>query len=157
VADRQVETALARAIASLTPAHRDVFVLRDIEGLAAAEVAQILAIRVDAVKSRLHRARLAVRERLAPVLGLAPQAERSAPTGSCPDVLHLWSRHLEGEITAEVCARMEQHLARCPRCDAVCDSLKRTLALCRDAPAPRVPDTVQAQVRENLERMLVAQ
>jgi RNA polymerase sigma-70 factor, ECF subfamily len=43
---------------------RTVFVLRDIEGLSNAEVGDILVLSVAAVKSRLHRARIALRERL---------------------------------------------------------------------------------------------
>jgi len=43
---------------------RTVFVLRDIEGMSNAEVAEILELSVAAVKSRLHRARIALRERL---------------------------------------------------------------------------------------------
>jgi len=43
---------------------RTVFVLRDIEGLSNAEVADVLDLSVAAVKSRLHRARIALRERL---------------------------------------------------------------------------------------------
>ncbi len=43
---------------------RTVFVLRDVEGLSNAEVAEILELTVAAVKSRLHRARIALRERL---------------------------------------------------------------------------------------------
>ena len=43
--------------------------LRDVEGLSAPEVAKILGMSVDAVKSRLHRARVAIREELAPALG----------------------------------------------------------------------------------------
>jgi RNA polymerase sigma-70 factor (ECF subfamily) len=43
---------------------RLVFVLRDIEGNSNAEVAEILDLSVAAVKSRLHRARIALRERL---------------------------------------------------------------------------------------------
>jgi RNA polymerase sigma-70 factor (ECF subfamily) len=41
-----------------------VLVLRDVEGFSAEEVAEILGISVAAVKSRLHRARLFLRERL---------------------------------------------------------------------------------------------
>lgn len=43
---------------------RTVFVLRDIEGLSNAEVAEILNLSVAAVKSRLHRARIFLRDRL---------------------------------------------------------------------------------------------
>jgi RNA polymerase sigma-70 factor (ECF subfamily) len=43
---------------------RTVFTLRDEEGLSNAEVAEILDLSVAAVKSRLHRARLRLRDRL---------------------------------------------------------------------------------------------
>lgn len=151
VAGRELQTALAAAIASLPQAQREVLILRDIEGLDASHVAEVLGIRVAAVKSRLHRARLTLRAQLAPALG--GEVEPTAGRG-CPDVLTLWSRHLEGEITADVCARMERHLAVCPRCTAACDSLKRSLALCQSAPAPRVPAPVQRQVRAKLHRLL---
>ncbi len=53
-----------RAIQMLPEALRSVFVLRDIEGLSTAEVADVLGLTIPAVKSRLHRARLFLRERL---------------------------------------------------------------------------------------------
>ncbi|MHB0867138.1 MAG: RNA polymerase sigma factor [Thermoleophilia bacterium] len=52
------------AIAELPEAYRVVFVLRDVEGLPAAEVAEVLDLSVPAVKSRLHRARLFLRNQL---------------------------------------------------------------------------------------------
>jgi RNA polymerase sigma factor (sigma-70 family) len=48
---------LSRAIAALPTIYRETLVLRDIEELTAPEAAQRLGISVDAVKSRLHRAR----------------------------------------------------------------------------------------------------
>lgn len=56
---------LEQAIATLSPDDQAVVVLRDIEGLSNQEVAEILGTTLLAVKSRLHRARLALRERLA--------------------------------------------------------------------------------------------
>lgn len=56
---------MEEAIHSLPPEFRQVFVLRDVEELSNAEVAEILDLSVAAVKSRLHRARLKVRDRLA--------------------------------------------------------------------------------------------
>ena len=57
--------------------------------------------------------------------------------GVCPDVVDLFSRHLEGEIDPETCAEMERHLAACPRCQAACDSLGETFRLCGADPCPR--------------------
>ncbi len=50
---------------SLSEKYRVVFVLSDVEGLSNEETAEILGLSVPAVKSRLHRARLYLRERLA--------------------------------------------------------------------------------------------
>ncbi len=158
LAGRQVEAALERDIAGLDPMYREVLVLRDVEGLTAPEVAEVMGLSVEAVKSRLHRARVAVREAVAPLLsapegGAAPAPE--PPLGdACPDIVALFSRHLESEISASVCAEMEKHLARCPACQSRCESLQRTLALCRAAPLPEVPKAVQADVRRALQKFI---
>jgi len=57
-----IDTAMAR----LPPAYRDVYVLADVEGLPNNEIAEMLDMTLAAVKSRLHRARLQMRELLAP-------------------------------------------------------------------------------------------
>ena len=55
---------LARTIHGLPASFRTVFVLRDVEGLSTEETAEALALSVPAVKSRLLRARLQLRDRL---------------------------------------------------------------------------------------------
>ena len=55
---------LDSAIQSLEPLYRSVFVLRDIEELSTEETAEALGLSVPAVKSRLLRARLQLREKL---------------------------------------------------------------------------------------------
>ena len=150
--NRELATALTHAIDALDPAQREVLVLRDIEGLSAPEVGKILGISVEAVKSRLHRARVALREELAPSLGRAgTAARRGAP---CPDVLTLFSQHLEGDIDPSVCATMEAHLAQCNHCRAACGSLKRTLAICRQLPTPDVPASLATSVRAAIHAFL---
>ena len=63
--NQETQAAMTEAIDALPPEFRQVFVLRDVEELSNAEVAEILDLSVAAVKSRLHRARLKVRNRLA--------------------------------------------------------------------------------------------
>ena len=58
---------LDEAIQSLKPAFRTVFQLRDVEELSTEETAEALELSVPAVKSRLLRARLQLRERLTKV------------------------------------------------------------------------------------------
>ena len=55
---------LDEAVQSLRPAYRTVFILRDIEEMSIEETAQALGLSISAVKSRLLRARLQLRERL---------------------------------------------------------------------------------------------
>lgn len=53
--------ALERAVRALDPDYRAPLILRDVEGLSTSEAASIMGLRQAAFKSRLHRARLAVR------------------------------------------------------------------------------------------------
>lgn len=62
---RELNDVLKRHVNELPPDNRIVFVLRDLRGLSTDDTAEILQISVPAVKSRLHRARLFLREKLA--------------------------------------------------------------------------------------------
>jgi RNA polymerase sigma-70 factor, ECF subfamily len=60
----ELKEILGKTIQGLPPSFRTVFVLRDVEGLSTEETADALDLSVPAVKSRLLRARLQLRERL---------------------------------------------------------------------------------------------
>ena len=62
---------LEAALDELAQHHRTVFVLRDVEELSTAETAAALGISVEAVRTRLHRARAALRDLLLDRFGLA--------------------------------------------------------------------------------------
>ncbi len=69
VPDRQLlqsemKQVLDRAIGELPESYRSVILLRDVEELSTLETAQVLDLKEDAVKTRLHRARLAVRQKM---------------------------------------------------------------------------------------------
>ncbi len=60
----ELKAVLDRIIAELPPNYRSVVVLRDMEELSTEETAQILEVGTDVVKTRLHRARAAMRQKL---------------------------------------------------------------------------------------------
>lgn len=62
---KESQEKMMEALDKLPPDYRAVFVLRDIEGFSNAETGEALGISVAAVKSRLHRARIALRGMLA--------------------------------------------------------------------------------------------
>jgi len=64
VLQRELKEVLERAIGELPEIYRSVILLRDVEELSSEEAAEVLEVSVDVVKTRLHRARLAVRQKL---------------------------------------------------------------------------------------------
>lgn len=67
--EAELRAALERAVRALPVKYRAPLILRDIEGLSNAEAASVLDIEEGALKSRLHRARVAVRKAVARQLG----------------------------------------------------------------------------------------
>jgi RNA polymerase sigma-70 factor (ECF subfamily) len=150
---RELAAALEAAIAELAPKYREVIVLRDMEGLSAAEVAEVLGTSVEAVKSRLHRARSEIRASLGQHIPY-PSASVTSKEGPCADIATTFSRYLEGEIGPEACATMRQHVDTCTSCAAVCEGLRRTVSMCREAGNAPFSEELQAQVRSALEQAL---
>ncbi len=59
--NQELRAAIEQAAARLSDDYREVFVLRDLEGMSYEEISGLVGITVPAVKSRLHRARLTLR------------------------------------------------------------------------------------------------
>ena len=65
----QLGSAIEKAVANLPEDYRVVFLLKDVDALSNEQIAESLGLSVPAVKSRLHRARLALREQLGEFFG----------------------------------------------------------------------------------------
>ncbi|MBW8060353.1 MAG: sigma-70 family RNA polymerase sigma factor [Solirubrobacterales bacterium] len=68
-AEGELRSVLESAVRALDPDYRAPLILRDVEGLSTREAAEIMNLGEAAFKSRLHRARLAVREAIDDYLG----------------------------------------------------------------------------------------
>jgi RNA polymerase sigma-70 factor (ECF subfamily) len=80
----EVRQKLAEALSSLGQKYREVFILRDMEQLSIEDTAKALGISVPSVKTRLLRARLMLRDLLAPGLGGSWSKTLSFAKGSKP-------------------------------------------------------------------------
>jgi RNA polymerase sigma-70 factor (ECF subfamily) len=78
-AQQEMALALKEALATLPDLDRDVFLLREVSGLTREEIATACELTVDAVRSRIHRARLELRAVLAaPIAALRQERIRPA-------------------------------------------------------------------------------
>jgi RNA polymerase sigma-70 factor (ECF subfamily) len=66
LAQKELKDTLSRAIALLKPMYREVFILRDVQGFNIQETAEALGVNEGLVRTRLLRARLQMRDALAP-------------------------------------------------------------------------------------------
>jgi len=68
----------------------------------------------------------------------------------CRQLLHHICEYMDGELDAETCAELEAHLAECPDCRSLLDSLRKTVSLYRRC----VPDDLPPDVRARLHAAL---
>ena len=128
-------------IRRLVPEYRELLVLSDIEGLSAAEVAEVIQLSIPAVKTRLHHARAQLRF-------LLTDGKLKSKDDS-PDIRILFSRFLEGELSDEVCKDTQRHVDACTVCVRECEGLKRVLKACQDSPC-MLPDRLRIKLEYEL-------
>jgi RNA polymerase sigma-70 factor, ECF subfamily len=75
---------IRRALAALSPAHRAIIMLSDLEGLSYREIAEVLDIPMGTVMSRLHNARKRLRDVLGPLLAVLLVLVPSVPIALAP-------------------------------------------------------------------------
>ena len=79
---------------------------------------------------------------------------------NCKEVFATLSEYLDLELPPDACKEVEQHLEGCPPCIEFAESLRKTVALCREykpgeAPAP-ITEKASTDLRAAYERMLAA-
>jgi RNA polymerase sigma-70 factor, ECF subfamily len=151
---KEVRDALTAALKCLDDGYREVFILRDIEDLSAIETGRILGLSPGAVNTRLHRARLQMREELTPLFK-APGAKKARmmsvnmmlvmgrvmmrKTINCRHVMHEISNYIDGQVTPELQQQIEKHVRFCHRCSILLDATRKLLYIASDERVLELP------------------
>jgi len=144
---KEVRIALTAAVRCLENDYREVFILRDIQHLSAIETGRILGLTPGAVSTRLHRARLQMREQLTPLFK-APAAKKARmmsvnmmvvmgrimmrKTVSCHHVMREISNYIGDQVTPELRREIEEHVRVCHRCSILVDTTRKLLYIAGD-------------------------
>jgi len=64
----------------------------------------------------------------------------------CRELLGELCDYVDGELEAALCAELEAHLAECPDCRIMVDTLRRTIVLYRTQSQPAVPEDVRTRL-----------
>ena len=66
---------------------------------------------------------------------------------ACIELFAKLSDYLDNELDAVTCKDIEAHLADCPCCNVCMETLKRTVAFCREAEDRPVPETLSKRLQ----------
>ena len=156
---------LREAVQKLPPQYRIILVLRDMEGLTDAEVAEITGLKPGNVRVRLHRARLFVRKEMTQehsarrAAGRATMQAReklaadAAPRkrrASCKAMFAELSNYLDEQLDDSVCERLEQHIEGCTPCQAFLATLESTIHQLRQLPDDEPRRATAQKIRRRL-------
>lgn len=73
------------------------------------------------------------------------------PTEDCRQIFAALSSYLDLELPPEACAQLEEHLRDCAPCIEFVESLKQTIALCRQYSPEELPEGLNADAKSQLE------
>jgi anti-sigma factor (TIGR02949 family) len=70
---------------------------------------------------------------------------------TCKNLLSQLSDYIDGDLEQSLCAEIERHMADCPDCQAVFNTLEKTVELYRSTERTEVPPDVQSRLFKVLE------
>lgn len=136
---------LEHAIVHLPRTYRMPLILKDILGFSVQEVAEVLGLKESTVKTRLHRARLVLREELSGKI-----QQRDAPPAAytkrvCMDLLRSKQEALDRGVEFPAVTH-----DICERCSAMFASMDLTRDMCMDLSQQSLPESVSAAVLKDI-------
>lgn len=73
---------------------------------------------------------------------------KHTPQADCSQILSQLNDYANGELPADLCGELEEHLAQCENCSIVLDTLRKTIYLVRDLRRgpPEIPHDVETRL-----------
>lgn len=65
---------------------------------------------------------------------------------NCDEIFESLSEFIDEELAAAKCRELKVHLEGCDNCQVVVDTLRRTVTLYREVPAPRLPEEARLKL-----------
>ena len=143
---QELQDSVDRAIAELPEPFRMALVLKDIAGLTLGEVAEVLDVKEATIKTRVHRARLAVRAAVAKPLPSFPPPNENHERHVCLDLLHGKLEALDRGVAFPV---PDEEL--CTRCQSLFATLDLTRDLCATIRSAELPESVSALLQKRFQ------
>ncbi len=88
------------------------------------------------------------------------EGEHHNSLGECRRIFAMLSEYLDAELPADACEQIAAHLKDCPPCVEFLESLKKTIAICRELQLEERPrplsEQTRAQLRTAYQRALAA-
>jgi anti-sigma factor RsiW len=78
---------------------------------------------------------------------MSKRAKHDHDHAACIALFTKLSDYLDNELDAVTCKDIEAHLADCPCCNVCMETLKRTVAFCREADDRPVPETLSKRLQ----------
>lgn len=72
--------------------------------------------------------------------------------GRCLRILRELSAYIDDELSGTICREIRSHLGACPNCEDFVASLRQTVSLCRQRPAPSLASSDRARMRDAILR-----
>ena len=142
IAREELETRVRRAVADLPTPFRMPFVLREMGDLPIAEIAEILDLKEATVKTRLHRARLAVRKRLVEDFPTRDAPHPDHARRECLDLLKAKQEALDRGVPFNLPPDQ-----LCARCQSLFETLDLTRSACASLQGEEMPERLAEAIR----------
>lgn len=65
---------------------------------------------------------------------------------ACRELVAQFSEYIDGDLEAALCAQLEAHLAECPNCRVMFDTVRKTITLYQSHGTPELPSDVQRRL-----------